>query len=156
MQISNFMEIRSVGAELFYANGGSRGSTDTMKLHEILRTPLKSQCPSERHFYQYKAVYSTGHSSNQYATSINTKRFTAPDTPLISTSLLSIQSSLQHRTLLYSVRPFYQYKAVYSTGHSSNQYVPSINTKRFTTPDAPLISTSLLSIQSGLQHRTLL
>jgi hypothetical protein len=57
------MEIRQVGAKLFYANGGSGGPTDMMKLFEILQTRLKSQCPLVRPFYQYEAVYSTGHSS---------------------------------------------------------------------------------------------
>jgi hypothetical protein len=57
------MEIRPVGPELFYANGGSGGPTDMMKLFEISRTRLKSQCPLERPFYQYEAVYNTGHSS---------------------------------------------------------------------------------------------
>ena len=53
------MEICPVEAELFYVNGESGGPTDMMKLFEILRTHLKSQCPLERPFYQYEAVYNT-------------------------------------------------------------------------------------------------
>jgi hypothetical protein len=57
------MEIRPVGAELFYANGGSEGQTDMIKLFEILPTRLKSHCPLVRLFYQYEALYNTGHPS---------------------------------------------------------------------------------------------
>jgi hypothetical protein len=43
-QISNFIEIRPVGAELFHADGGTDGRTDMTKLivaFAILRTSLK-------------------------------------------------------------------------------------------------------------------
>ena len=105
---------------------------------------------------QNESVYSTSHSSTQKFLPTNTIRLTAPDTSLLRIIYLPTRIVLHHQALLYSEISTYQHQMVYSTSHSSTQYVIPTNTIRFTAPDTPLLRIIYLPTLNVLHHLALL